>query len=229
MNVKSMGRWSAVGGLIGVVLVGSPVGAQVPECLGMAATIVGTAGMDVIEGTGGADVIAAGDGADVVSGRGGGDVICGGPGSDQIQGGRGDDRISGGRGNDAILGGRGNDAVHGNGGDDRLEMLDAALDASDGEGNDRVRGGAGVDEVRSEPGDDRLHGGPGSDFLNFDSADAGVIVDLTAGTATGDGDDRLTAIENVFGSPFDDSAGRSDSGVRNVCLRFGAGGARWTT
>ncbi len=59
-----------------VPLADTPVANAVPECMGRAATIVGTPERDVIAGTKRADVIAALGGRDEVRGRGGKDLIC---------------------------------------------------------------------------------------------------------------------------------------------------------
>ncbi len=64
-------------------------------CSGAGATIVGTAGADVINGTAGADVIAAGDGDDRINGLAGDDLVCGGDGTDTIDGGDGNDELFG--------------------------------------------------------------------------------------------------------------------------------------
>lgn len=97
-----------------------PVAGTPPRCLGRSATIVGTAGRDVLRGTRGNDVIAALGGADVVDGRGGNDLICGGPGNDDLRGGPGADRIFGGAGRDRLLGGAGRDRCDGGRGRDRV-------------------------------------------------------------------------------------------------------------
>jgi Ca2+-binding RTX toxin-like protein len=89
-----------------------------PACFGMPATIVGTAGNDVLRGTPGNDVIVGLAGHDVIDGRGGDDLICGGDGNDTILGAGGDDRLRGDAGNDAILGGPGNDRIDGGAGRD---------------------------------------------------------------------------------------------------------------
>jgi Ca2+-binding RTX toxin-like protein len=84
-----------------------------PRCAGLAVTIQGTAGRDVIRGTAGRDVIRAGGGADVVRALRGDDVICGGGGDDTIRGGNGDDDLRGGAGHDRLIGGPGHDTFHG--------------------------------------------------------------------------------------------------------------------
>lgn len=107
-----------------------PPAPAVPTCHGQEATIVGTAGKDVLRGTQGRDVIVGLGGDDVIDGRGGDDLVCGGPGNDVIQGGYGDDRvygqsgsdvINGGPGDDRISGGQGTDVMAGGGGRDYLD------------------------------------------------------------------------------------------------------------
>lgn len=103
-------------GAPGVALAPSPW----PEvsCEGKRATIVGTAGDDMITGTDGADIIVGRSGADRIDGGGGDDIVCGGPGVDRIDGGAGRDLVSGGDGND-VLGGDVRDVLLGDGGTDR--------------------------------------------------------------------------------------------------------------
>jgi RTX calcium-binding nonapeptide repeat (4 copies) len=69
-------------------------------CLGVRATIVGTAGGDLLRGTQKRDVIVALGGRDRVYGRGGDDLLCGGPGNDLLDGGPGRNRLHGGAGQD---------------------------------------------------------------------------------------------------------------------------------
>ncbi len=108
----------------------APAGAADATCRGRPATIVGTAGDDVLVGTPGHDVIAGLAGDDRISGRGGDDLICGGDGSDTISGGPGEDRLYGnldglvermsnGGGIFYVLVG---DVVQGGAGDDRIDL-----------------------------------------------------------------------------------------------------------
>ena len=50
-----------------------------------------------------------------------------------------------------------------------------------------------------------LDGGGGEDKANYFSASGSIDADLAAGTATGQGSDSLPGVENVTGSPQDDS------------------------
>src|SRR6266566_954924 len=65
--------------------------AKWPTCDAQPATIVGTAGNDVLRGTSGPDVIVGLGGNDVIDGLGGDDIICGGAGDDALFGHRGND------------------------------------------------------------------------------------------------------------------------------------------
>src|SRR5687768_9049491 len=86
----------------GTLTASSAAGAK---CLGKQATIVGSAGDDVIKGTFRRDVINARGGEDVVKSVGKGDTVCGGRGPDHLKGGKGEDVLSGGKGEDVLDGG----------------------------------------------------------------------------------------------------------------------------
>ncbi len=228
-----------------------------PKCLGVRATIIGTAGADVIRGTAGDDVIVGLGGNDILKGLGGDDDICGGPGNDRLVGGAGGfDRLSGGPGNDTLLGGAGSDFFLGGSGNDVLNgggayddeasfehspsavTADLTAGTATGEGNDTLIGvenltgspyddvlvgdanrnvlagrdgddtisaGAGYDLLVGGSGDDSLDGGSETDEAGFWDAPGPVTANLTAGTATGDGNDSLTDIESLSGSLYDDT------------------------
>ena len=110
-----------------------------------------------------------------------------GPGNDTFDGIEGlfgsgfDDDLTGGTGNEYLAGDLGNDIIDG------------------GDGNDWLAGGA---------GDDDVDGGAGSrDLIDFETATQGVNLDLTAGVATGEGNDSVRGIEEAYGSLFDDVFG----------------------
>lgn len=163
-----------------------------PECFGREATIVGTAGDDVLVGTNGSDVIHGRGGDDLIRGLAGRDHICLGMrrpnrhNDSVLRGNRGDDhlrgsggRLNGGLGDDvvkgvkaAVLGGAGNDS-----------LLAAALSlAVPGPGRDRVKRGR----------------------LSYEDAKHPVRVDLARGRAYGQGMDILTGVHAVYGSEFGD-------------------------
>jgi Ca2+-binding RTX toxin-like protein len=171
----------------------------VPMCHGYSATIVGTAGDDVLTGTTGADVIVGLGGNDTIFGDAGDDIICGGDNGEEfhsngyplwedIAGGDGDDMLYGGRGRDRLVSGRGNDVLFGGAGIDGLAGVNRDEDRGrggfdrlyGGSGNDRLRawtsrvamyGGGGGDLLEGDDHGDRLYGGPGEDRLAGDAGD----------------------------------------------------------
>lgn len=118
-----------------------------PTCRGVAASIVGTVGNDVIAGTPGRDVIATFQGNDTIVSLSGRDLICAGAGSDYVGAGSAADRVFGGAGRDRLLGRGGPDVLRG------------------GAGNDVLRGGRGADRLRGGGGFDRCRGGAGADSI----------------------------------------------------------------
>lgn len=107
--------------------------------------------------------------------------------------------------------GSGADTVDGGDGHDRLYGED---------GDDILLGGAGNDSLDGGAGNDALNGGIGIDWALF-SGGAAVVVDLTSGTATGEGSDTLQSIENVLGSSFNDVI-RGSAGANTM---YGGDGA----
>jgi trypsin len=143
-----------------------------PTCQGRPATIVGSAGDDVLRGTADRDVIAALEGNDRVYGGGGNDLIClgrgddvayGGPGDDLIRGEGGADLLVGSGGADRLLGGPGRDTLLGGVGRDRLVGGDGPDSLFGGPGSDTILGKSGDDELRGQGGWDVLRGAAGWD------------------------------------------------------------------
>jgi uncharacterized repeat protein (TIGR01451 family) len=118
-------------------------------CRGFTASVVGTAGADVLVGTPGPDVIVAFGGSDRISGLAGRDLVCAGGGADRIGAGSAADRVFAGGGPDVLLGRGGPDVLKGSGGNDLLKG---------GPGSDRLRGGRGFDRCRPGPGLDSVRG-----------------------------------------------------------------------
>jgi Ca2+-binding RTX toxin-like protein len=184
---------------------GGPAGEEeVHRCQGRRATIVGTAGDDVLYGTPGRDVIWGGPGNDTIYGQLGNDLICGGGGDDVIHGGRGNDEVFGGAGADRVFGDLGDDKVVGGPG--------PYDDVSGGLGIDTVNGGPGdYDLVHGDYGYDRMSGGPGKhDIASFATAvsldgTSGVWASLQKHVARGDGHDKLYEFEDLEGSAFRDT------------------------
>lgn len=117
-------------------------------CRGIAATLLGTRGNDVLVGSGGPDVIASFGGDDMIFAFGGRDLICAGGGRDYVGGGTAADRVFGASGGDRLLGRGGPDVLRGNAGNDVLKGNRGADRLRGGSGSDRCSGGAGRDSIR---------------------------------------------------------------------------------
>jgi Ca2+-binding RTX toxin-like protein len=190
--------------------------------------IVAGGGNDIVIGLGGADLLCGGAGSDELFGGGGSDRLDGQSGSDFLAGAGGNDLMVGGKGardlvlfrggpkavavdlatgtargwgsdrikgvedvsgtghNDELIGDGHRNFLFGQAGDDRLEALGA---------NDFLFGGT---------GDDSLVGGDGFDAADYTLSNAGVVVHLGDGTGTGEGQDKLAGIEDVWGSTHAD-------------------------
>jgi Ca2+-binding RTX toxin-like protein len=137
-----------------------------------------------------------------ITGTSGNDSLEGTPKPDVIVARGGDDTLIGHAGNDLLCGGPGRDAMFGT------------------DGRDRLSGGTGDDQLSGGLGDDRIDGGPlDFDYVNYYLSATGVQVDLSTGTSSGEGNDRLKGVENVFGSPFNDRILGND--VSNFIQPFG--------
>lgn len=204
--------------------------------------IVGTPAV-TIQGMAGADTLSVAGGAGT-----------GAPSSATLSGGADDDLLLGGLGGSSLDGGDGVDmadyaaaagilgdlavglVLHAAGGQDQLANLEN-LTGSPGvdviTGNDQANslsGGGEDDRIDGGGGDDTLDGGSGIDTVRFRTTDAGVVVHLRDGTATGDGTDSLAAFENVMGSRKADTI-HGDDGANKIAggagadQLFGHGGA----
>ena len=179
--------------------------------------------MEGVIGSAHADTLTGGDGNDWLAGKGGDDVLSGGAGNDNLVGGTGADAMDGGAGHDRLRYG-GSDAgvavdlsagtarggeAEGDTFENVEEIVGSAhadtLTGGDGNdwlvgqgGNDMLAGGAGNDNLAGGAGADAMDGGAGHDRLRYGGSDAGVAVDLSAGTARG-GEAEGDTFENVEG------------------------------
>lgn len=119
-----------------------------PTCRGVAISIAGTVGNDVLAGTPGRDVIATFQGNDTIVSLSGRDLVCAGSGDDFVGAGSAADRVFGGAGKDRLLGRGGPDVLRSGAGDDVLKGSRGADRLRGGAGLDRCRGGAGTDSIR---------------------------------------------------------------------------------
>lgn len=181
--------------------------------------IQGAGGGDTISGRGGQDFICGGDGSDRINGGAGDDIVFAGNHRDRVNGGTGVDLIEGGKGPDIMRGGANtgdglayvseNQGVHVNFATGRAD--DGSIDSFSGFDtvagsfhNDVLVGARGAQWFVPLGGRDSVKGGRGSDVVLYTLAEQGVVVDLDTGVATGEGRDRLTSIQVIVGSSFDD-------------------------
>ncbi|MBI5275655.1 MAG: hypothetical protein HY854_04280 [Burkholderiales bacterium] len=160
------------------------------------------------------------------------DYIEGGAGNDLLLGVFGDDWLVGGTGNDTLNGGSyrefGNTAdyrtgtfnlqvdlqagwaLDGLGGTDTLQRIE---NIAAGSGNDTLDGSTFNNWFYPGGGTDRVNGRGGMDGVIYDTAGAGLVVNLWEGRASGGGigTDFLISIENVTGSPNGDTLVLSDT------------------
>jgi Ca2+-binding RTX toxin-like protein len=120
--------------------------------------------------------------------------------------------ISGTPSAETITGTSGDDVICAGAGNDTIKAL---------EGNDTIKGEGGADQLYGELGDDDLDGGLGTDTANFSGSLASISASLADGTATGEGSDSFTNVENLFGSNLADTL--TGSATNNTLN--GAGGA----
>ena len=182
---------------------------------------------EIVTGDGNNEIV-TGDGNNQIVTGGGDNVIVTGNGNNEIETGDGNNDITTGSGNDTVTTGIGDDTIHTGDGNDVVHA---------GGGNDAIVGGQGG-------GNDLYDGGSGSNTVEYPSAINGVTVDLNEIDRSGDailggalgavllgaslpvttpvgyaqgadiGIDALIAIDNVVGSPGNDTIfGNSDANL----------------
>ena len=173
------------------------------------------------------------------------EAVIGSPSDDSLLGSRRGETLLGGSGSDTLDGGDGLGFLDGGTGTDwvsaasqtapvRIDLyaryvvsglgyyeligFEAAMGGSTGdtlvgtEGNECLAGGGGAD---------LLDGGAGTDWVWYQSATGGVVVDLEAGTSSGaDGEDILIGFENVHGSRYNDTI-LGDSRANSLTGHYG--------
>ena len=195
--------------------------------------LAGAAGGDFLSGGTGDDWLSGNRGRDTLAGGMGDDVLAGGADADRLDGGPGDsdwlwytrsdagvdidlaeETASGGHaegdtfdGVENVAGSAHADTLTGGDGDNRLHGLDGDDTLVGGAGDDLLVGGNGGDMFHGGEGADSMDGGAGVDTLWYAWSDAGVEVDLAAGTASGghaEGD-TIENVEVIWGSRHADT------------------------
>ena len=175
-----------------------------------------------------ADIIYGDANANTIDGLGGNDFLEGGAGADVIDGGAGWDNVRYTRSTSGVTVNLAtNVSTGGHAQGDLLYNIEALVgsnydDTLIGNANiNSLTGGSGNDILDGRDGNDTLAGGIGTDTASYTAAASGVTVSLATGTATGQGSDTLTDIENITGSAYADTL--TGNGSANV-LAGGAGG-----
>lgn len=208
--------------------------------------ICGGAGIDTLKGGGGNDTLLGGGLMDFLYGLAGDDVLEGGAALNTLDGGDGNDMLAGGPDGAWFVGGEGDDVITGGAAIDTLNFepaavgvtVDLAAGTAVGEGTDTLTGieyvvGSEFDDTITGDdgdnlffllgGDDSLDGGGEAelgDVVMYEWSEAAVTVNLTTGTATGEGSDTLTGVEHVVGSTLDDTI-TGDASVNYLVGREG--------
>jgi len=124
------------------------------------------------------------------------DTLTGDAGPNVLNGVAGNDTLHGGGDADTLLGGLDNDTLNGGDGNDLLQ----------GErGEDTLNGDNDNDVLMPHMQDDTVDGGAGTDTLDYSDYNVSVTVNLKSGYASGQGYDTLSNLENIKGSPTNDS------------------------
>ncbi len=105
--------------------------------------------------------------------------------------------LSGGQSRDLLTSGAGNDTLNGDEGPDALSAWGGKDDLFGGAGNDKLIGGSGAD---------KLDGGADTDTASYETAKAGMTIDLRTMQFTGDGNgDTFVSVERYEGTNFRDT------------------------
>jgi Ca2+-binding RTX toxin-like protein len=188
--------------------------------------VIGSVHNDTLTGDGNDNLLAGTDGNDSLRGEAGDDTLLGGAGNDTMWGGAGNDSLVGGDGFDvavfaAATAGLAVDLVAGTATGEGTDTLVGMEGVVGGSGNDTFLGTAASEFFRGAAGNDSIDGGGGIDTAAWDLTGGGaVLVDLAAGTATGQGSDLLFGIENLRGGSGNDTL-LGDAGTNDIQGRDG--------
>ncbi len=175
-------------------------------------------GFGTVTGSDHDDTVTGGRNDETLIGGGGDDVLSGGPGEDALEGGDGNDQLEGGPGvQNSVTYARAPAGVAVNlqagtatgWGTDTLAAIQLVIGSSF---DDAIIGNGQRNTFFLGEGNDSVSGGGGPDTVDFSAASNGVIVDLEAGTATGQGTDTVTEVAVVIGSEFGDTLIGNDRG-----------------
>jgi Ca2+-binding RTX toxin-like protein len=225
-------------------------------------TITGGSGDDCLDGWIGDDTVSGNAGNDVVLGFNGDDTLTGGADGDSVFGEADDDAIDEGEapsGSDFLRGNTGVDELNygarttstiinmttgvcgadanadGDAGDtgDENDNCDGDFEVLvTGSANDSLTGDGSDETFLGQGGNDVVDGNGGFNTNSWSTSAGPITVDSAAGTATGDGDDSWTDIDELDGSPATndllDFSGETGPVTANLCISAFTGTSSFT-
>ena len=173
--------------------------------------------------------VIAGSGDDRITGNSAANILDGGAGADFLDGGAGEDWVTYERSDAGVTVHLGEGTVtDGHAEGDVLVNIEHIIGSAH---DDVLTGDDDANRLEGGAGADRLDGGAGGDWVSYRLSDAGVAVDLLAGTVSGGhaGGDVIAGFEHITGSAYadvlagDDGANRLEGGAGADTLTGGAG------
>lgn len=188
-------------------------------------TLEGGSSGDNLYGSQYNDALSGMDGYDTLYGNRGNDTLSGGVGVDSLYGGAGDDILDGGDDWDYLDGEIGSDTLSYASASAGVTVNLATTIAQDTVGsgwdtlanienligssyNDTLTGDGNANTIEGGAGNDTLNGAGGTDTLSYESAGAGITINLATATGQntgGAGTDTISNFENLRGSAYNDT------------------------
>lgn len=169
--------------------------------------IIGSALNDKVTGSTANNILTGGAGNDTLNGFSGDDTLIGGTGADKLDGGVGIDTASYADSTAAVNVNIGIATAQsgGSAAGDTLISIENIIGSAYG---DTLKGNSAGNVITGGAGADKIDGSTGTDTVSYATSAAGVNVNLGITTAQSGGDaagDTLISIENIIGSPLNDS------------------------
>lgn len=150
------------------------------------------------DGDGGTDTLTS---IENVTGSGHNDTLIGNSSNNTLNGGNGTDTVSYAYASGAVTVNLSTGSATGDG-TDTLTSIENVIGSANA---DTLTGSAADNVFVGGAGNDSITGGDGTDTVDYSAAGSAVSANLTTGSATGEGTDTLSTIENLIGSAYGDT------------------------